>query len=101
MMRAEAASANLSFDATFGSPGPRLPVRGYEFSAGGARVVGAEGSGSTGLGQRNSCGALRMRMTFAGMPATTALAGTSLVTTELVPTMALSPTRTPRRMQAP
>ncbi len=46
-------------------------------------------------------GASRMRMILAGMPATTALAGTSLVTTELVPTIALSPTRTPRRTQAP
>ena len=42
-----------------------------------------------------------MRMTRAGLPATTALAGTSLVTTALVPTIALSPTLTPRRMQAP
>jgi hypothetical protein len=40
-------------------------------------------------------------MTRAGMPATTAFAGTSLVTTELVPTIELSPTRTPRRTHAP
>jgi hypothetical protein len=42
-----------------------------------------------------------MRITFAGTPATTAFAGTSFVTTALVPMMALSPTVTPRRMQAP
>ena len=40
-------------------------------------------------------------MTFAGTPPTTALAGTSLVTTAFVPTIELSPTRTPRRTQAP
>ena len=57
--------------------------------------------GSTGSGQRSSLGASRMRITFAGTPPTTALAGTSLVTTALVPMIALSPTRTPRRMQAP
>ena len=37
----------------------------------------------------------------AGTPATTALAGTSLVTTASVPMIALSPTVTPRRMHAP
>ena len=58
-------------------------------------------SGSTGSGQRSSFGASRIRITFAGTPPTTALAGTSLVTTELVPTIELSPTRTPRRKQAP
>jgi hypothetical protein len=43
----------------------------------------------------------RIRTTRAGAPATTALAGMSLVTTALVPITELSPTRTPRRMQAP
>ncbi len=42
-----------------------------------------------------------MRITFAGIPPTTAFAGTSAVTTALVPTIALSPTWTPRRTQAP
>ena len=42
-----------------------------------------------------------MRTTRAGTPAITAFAGTSRVTTALVPMMALSPTVTPRRMQAP
>ena len=46
-------------------------------------------------------GASRIRSTRAGTPPTTAFAGTSLVTTALVPTIELSPTRTPRRMQAP
>jgi hypothetical protein len=64
-------------------------------------VVQAAGSGSTGLGQRKSWGASRILITRAGTPATTALAGTSLVTTALVPTIELSPTLTPRRMQAP
>ena len=41
---------------------------------------------------------IRMR---AGTPATTAFAGTSRVTTAFVPITALSPTVTPRRMQAP
>ncbi len=51
--------------------------------------------------QRIERGASRMRSTRAGTPPTTALAGTSLVTTAEVPTIALSPTVTPRRMQAP
>ena len=38
--------------------------------------------GSTGSAQRRSAGASRMRSTFAGMPPTTAFAGTSRVTTE-------------------
>ena len=42
-----------------------------------------------------------MRITRAGEPAITALAGIGLVRTELVPMMALSPTLTPRRMHAP
>jgi hypothetical protein len=42
-----------------------------------------------------------MRSTFAGTPATTAFAGTSLVTTELVPRIELSPTLTPRSTQTP
>ena len=46
-------------------------------------------------------GRSRMRISFAGTPPTTALSGTSAVTTALVPTTALSPTVTPRRMQAP
>ena len=49
--------------------------------------------GSTGFGQRSVWGASRIRITFAGTPPTTAFAGTSLVTTELVPTIELSPTR--------
>jgi hypothetical protein len=51
--------------------------------------------------QRNVRGARRIRMSFAGMPPTTAFAGTSAVTTELVPITELSPTRTPRSTQAP
>ncbi len=57
--------------------------------------------GSTGSGQRSRSGASRMRSTLAGTPPTTAFAGTSLVTTELVPMIALSPTVTPRSTQAP
>ena len=51
--------------------------------------------------QRIVVGASRMRITRAGTPPTTALSGTSLVSTALVPTMLLSPTVTPRRTQAP
>jgi hypothetical protein len=51
--------------------------------------------------QRNVFGASRLRITLAGMPATTASPGTSAVTTALVPITALSPTATPRRRQAP
>ena len=50
---------------------------------------------------RSRSGASRIRSVRAGAPATTALSGTSLVTTVFVPTMQLSPTVTPRRMQAP
>jgi hypothetical protein len=64
-------------------------------------VVAAVGSGSTGSGQRSCSGASRILTIRAGTPATTALAGTSLVTTELVPMIELSPTLTPRRTQAP
>ncbi len=46
-------------------------------------------------------GSSRMRRIRAGTPATTAFAGTSRVTTAFVPITALSPTVTPRRMQAP
>ena len=42
-----------------------------------------------------------MRMIRAGTPATTALAGTFVVTTALVPTTELLPTVTPRSRQAP
>jgi hypothetical protein len=42
-----------------------------------------------------------MRSTRAGIPALTEFAGRSLVTTALVPITELSPTVTPRRMQAP
>ena len=59
------------------------------------------GLGLDRVGQRSSLGASRMRSTLAGTPPTTAFAGTSAVTTALVPMTALSPTRTPRRMQAP
>jgi 2-polyprenyl-3-methyl-5-hydroxy-6-metoxy-1,4-benzoquinol methylase len=51
--------------------------------------------------QRNVFGASRMRMTRAGTPPTTALSGTSRVHTAFVPITELSPTLTPRRMQAP
>src|SRR5918996_23194 len=56
--------------------------------------------GSTGSGHRIVRGASRMRMIRAGTPPTTAFAGTFLVTTALAPTIELSPTCTPRRMQA-
>ena len=46
-------------------------------------------------------GRSRLRISLAGTPPTTASSGTSVVTTALVPTTALSPTVTPRRMQAP
>jgi hypothetical protein len=51
--------------------------------------------------QRRVFGSSRIRITRAGTPATTAFAGTSFVTTALVPMIALSPTVTPRRMHAP
>ena len=51
--------------------------------------------------QCSVCGASRIRSTRAGTPPTTASAGTSFVTTVLVPITALSPTVTPRRKQAP
>ena len=51
--------------------------------------------------QRSDSGSARIRSTRAGAPATTALSGTSLVTTDEVPTITLSPTVAPRRMQAP
>jgi len=54
-----------------------------------------------GYSQRNVCGASRIRNSRAGAPATTAFSGTSAVITELVPMIALSPTVTPRRRQAP
>jgi hypothetical protein len=63
-----------------------------------ARLHGARAAGYS---KRIRVGASRMRNTRAGTPATTALAGTSRVTTALVPITALSPTVTPRRMQAP
>jgi hypothetical protein len=50
---------------------------------------------------RIRCGASRILIRRAGTPPTTALAGTSCVTTALVPITALSPTVTPRRMHAP
>src|SRR5215203_6204334 len=83
-----------------------LPMHGAAYSSwaassGACIVVQAWGSGSTGRSQRSSRGPSRMRITRAGMPPTTAFAGTSLVTTELVPITELSPTLTPRRMQAP
>jgi hypothetical protein len=42
-----------------------------------------------------------MRRLRAGIPATTALAGTLAVTTALVPITEFSPTETPRSRQAP
>ena len=50
---------------------------------------------------RNVFGAWRIRIRRAGAPPTTAFAGTSQVTTELVPITELSPTCTPRSTQAP
>jgi hypothetical protein len=55
----------------------------------------------SGHSQRIDSGAGRIRSTRAGAPATTALSGTSLVTTVDVPITTLSPTVTPRRMHAP
>ena len=52
-------------------------------------------------GHRSVSGVSRIRSTFAGAPATTALASTSLVTTVLEPITQLSPIVTPRRMHAP
>ena len=52
-----------------------------ELVAGSAR----SGRARPGPASAASCGASRIRITRAGMPPTTALAGTSLVTTELVP----------------
>ena len=57
--------------------------------------------GATLSSQRNVRGASRIRISRAGIPPTTALAGTSPVTTALVPITALSPTVTPRSTQAP
>jgi hypothetical protein len=51
--------------------------------------------------QRIERGMSRIRITRAGAPATIAFSGTSLVTTELVPTMLLSPIVTPRSTHAP
>ena len=51
--------------------------------------------------QRRLTGVSRIRNTRAGTPPTTAFAGTSLVTTAPAPTIALSPTVTPRRIWAP
>ena len=53
-----------------------------------------------GCGQRRVFGASRMRMIRAGTPPTTAFGGTSLVTTAFAPTIELSPTFTPRRIEA-
>ena len=82
-------------------PDPRLNAVGLGERPIGCRVLSAAGSGSTGSGQRSSRGASRMRSSLAGTPPTTAFAGTSLVRTEFVPTIELSPTLTPRRTQAP
>ena len=60
-------------------------TRARQLSRTGERRLGASGRARPGRGQRRCSGASRMRMTRAGMPPTTALAGTSLVTTELVP----------------
>ncbi len=54
------------------------------------------------LGSKRICaGAFRIRISFAGTPPTTALSGTSAVTTELVPITQFSPTAAPRSTQAP
>ena len=54
-----------------------------------------------GYSQRRVRGVSRMRISRAGTPPITALAGTSWVTTAVVPRIALSPTVTPRRMHTP
>ena len=74
-------------------PGPTAPER----RAGTRRGAAPAPSASS---QRSRCGVAHPQRR-AGAPATTALAGTSLVTTVFVPTMQLSPTVTPRRMHAP
>ena len=65
------------------------------------RPAGEERGRGRAYAHRIRRGSSRIRITRAGTPPTTALAGTSEVTTELVPITALSPTVTPRRMQAP
>src|SRR3954453_11275364 len=57
--------------------------------------------GVGGHDQRRLRGASRIRRIRAGTPATTALSGTSRLTTAYVPTTVLSPTVTPRTKQAP
>ena len=74
--------------------GALVPLTGVRGSAGRRRARPGRASAA-------SRGASRIRSTRAGTPPTTAFAGTSRVTTELVPTIELSPTRTPRRTQAP
>ncbi len=73
-----------------GRPAPRTPRA--------ARPLGGRDLNHS---QRNVFGALRMRMSFAGTPPTTAFSGTSQGTTAFVPITELLPTVTPRRMQAP
>ena len=65
------------------------------------RLACVRGCGLPNYSKRMRDGASRMRSRRAGTPATTAFAGTSRVTTAFVPTTALSPIVTPRRMQAP
>jgi hypothetical protein len=68
----------------------------------GPRVASADrGPASLRYSKRMRVGLSRIRTTRAGTPATTALAGTSRVTTALVPTIALSPMVTPRSTHAP
>src|SRR5215210_3261813 len=70
-----------------------VDVTGYPVHS----FAGHEGSDHCLQLHRSVSGASRMRSTRAGTPPTTAFAGTALVTTVLVPTMALSPTVAPRR----
>ena len=86
----------------------RRPCRGLRSRAGPHRRKAARRPRHRALAQlrvahahRSVSGSSRMRRMRAGTPPATALAGRSLVTTVLVPTIALSPTLTPRRMQAP
>jgi hypothetical protein len=75
----------------------RRPDRGRR----GLRAPASPGLPELTQRQRSVSGSGRIRSSRAGAPATTALSGTSLVTTVDVPTIALSPTVAPRRMHAP
>src|SRR5712691_7459319 len=65
-------------------------------------LVGAEAlNGGRDANHDQPGGGVRTRTVRAGWPATTCRGGTSFVTTQLAPTMAPRPTRTPGRMIAP